>query len=145
VPIVEAESLVEGVRRAGLRVTRPRRAICRILADRHDDHLTAAELHRLAEEASGSPIDPSTVYRTIEALETVGLVYHVHLGHGPSVVHLAGHAGHHHLACDVCGRTDDIPLDELADLTHHIERRYGFRVDGVHFALAGRCAAHDTR
>jgi Fur family transcriptional regulator, ferric uptake regulator len=139
VPEVSAESLVSDLKSAGLRVTAPRRAICSVIAAAHDEHLTAAELHTRSERRSGSRIDPSTVYRTIEALESVGSLHHVHLGHGPAILHLRHHAEHHHLVCEVCGRTEDIALDELAGLIVHVEERHRFRAGGIHFALVGRC------
>ena len=58
----------------------------------------------------------TTVYRTLESLETMGIVAHTHLGHGAAVYHLG--ELHQHLACEVCGRLIDVPaslLDELAD------------------------------
>jgi Fur family transcriptional regulator, ferric uptake regulator len=146
VPELSPESLVADLKRAGLRVTAPRRAICAVLAAAHDEHLTAADLHAKAEAVSGRPIDPSTVYRTIDALESVGRIHHVHLGHGPAVLHLSEHAEHHHLVCEVCGRTEDLPIEELAPLIAHIEARHGFSAGGVHFALVGQCTAHgETR
>jgi Fur family transcriptional regulator, ferric uptake regulator len=143
VPLVETDDLIEEIRRAGMRITVPRRAICEVLAQEHDEHLTAPDLHRRAEEITGTSIAPSTVYRTIETLESVGRVHHVHLGHGPAVIHLSGHADHHHLVCEVCGRTEDIPLDELSELIDHLESSRGFVVGGVHFALVGHCSEHD--
>lgn len=138
-PEVSAESLVSDLKSAGLRVTAPRRAICTVIAATHDEHLTAAELHTRSERISGSRIDLSTVYRTIEALESVGSLHHVHLGHGPAILHLRHHAEHHHLVCEVCGRTEDIALEELTGLISHIEERHRFRAGGIHFALVGRC------
>lgn len=125
-----------------MRITVPRRVICEVLAAEHDAHLTAPDLHERAEEAIGSSIASSTVYRTIETLERVGRLHHVHLGHGPGVLHLSDHAEHQHLVCEVCGRTEDIPLSELTELIDHLEESYGFVVGGVHFALVGRCRDH---
>lgn len=143
-PELSAEVLVDDLRRAGMRVTVPRRAVCRILARHHDEHLTVAELHGLAERETGGRIDVSTIYRSVEALEIAGRLHHVHLGHGPSVVHLSEHSEHHHLVCEICGRTTDLPLTELDELSVHLGERYGFVVDGLHFALIGRCLVHDT-
>ncbi len=141
---LSAEVLVDDLRRAGMRVTVPRRAVCRVLAHHHDEHLTVADLHRLAERETGRRIDISTIYRIVEALESAGRLHHVHLGHGPSVVHLSEHSEHHHLVCGVCGRTIDLPLSELDELSTRLGERYGFVVDGLHFALIGRCLSHDT-
>lgn len=136
------DDLLETLRSGGSRITAQRRAICSTLAG-DDRHLTIPDLHRLAQERSGLRFDVSTVYRTIEVLEAAGRVHHVHLGHGPSVLHLSSQGEHHHLVCDVCGRTEDVAILRLDDLSRHIEREYGFVVDGVHFALAGRCAHHE--
>lgn len=134
--------MLSALRAEGLRVTAPRRAICEALARGHDLHLTASSLHAAAEATLGSPIDISTVYRTIDALEQAGLLHHVHLGHGPAVLHLSDHVEHHHLTCEVCGFTVDIPLHDLESLTETVARRHGFTIDSAHFALIGRCGAH---
>lgn len=141
-PDVDAAELIAGLRAEGLRVTAPRRAICDALARGHEHHLTASTLHAAAEARLGSAIDISTVYRTIEALEQVGMVHHVHLGHGPSVLHLSDHVEHHHLICEVCGRTVDLSIDELQSLSATLAERHGFVIDSAHFALVGRCAEH---
>lgn len=141
-PSVAPDDLIEALRRQGLRVTRPRVAVCEVLADAHDEHLTPSTLHARAEERLGASIDPSTVYRTLDALSEVGAIHHVHLGHGAAVIHLADHAAHQHLVCEVCGRTVDIPVDELSRLTETIAARYDFVIDSLHFAVVGRCSSH---
>lgn len=141
-PAVDLESFVEALRAKGLRVTSPRRAVCEVLVTDHDRHLTASTLHDLAETRLGSAIDISTIYRTIEALEEAGLVHHVHLGHGPAVLHLSDHVEHHHLLCEVCGRTVDVPLDEMDEITATLGEAHGFVIDSAHFALIGRCKTH---
>ena len=141
---VTADSLTAALRSVGLRVTKPRRAICEVLAAAHDDHLSAVDLHERAEVAAGSPIDQSTIYRTIDALEAAGFVQHVHLGHGPAIVHLKGATDHHHLVCEVCGRAVDVPFQEVTDAISGVAAEYAFDVDSVHFALIGRCRSHET-
>lgn len=140
---LDTDGLIEQLRRHGLRITRPRRAVIDVLAAAHDDHLTADALHDRAELVAGTPIDPSTIYRIIEVLERAGSIYHVHLGHGPGVIHLSGHTPHHHLLCERCGRTVDLPLHDLEELIRSIEIDHGFRADSVHFALVGTCLDHE--
>lgn len=144
-PEVDAEILIGGLRTEGLRVTAPRRAICEALARDHEKHLTANMLHAAAEQRLGSGIDISTVYRTIEALEQVGVIHHVHLGHGASVLHVSDHNEHHHLVCEVCGRTVDLSIDELQGLSQTFSERHDFILDSVHFALIGRCSLHRSQ
>lgn len=136
------EDLLDGLRAAGLRITEPRRAVCRVLAESPDSHLSPARILERARVQAGRSIDPSTVYRTLDALAGAGLVTHVHLGHGPGVYHLDRGPGHQHLVCEVCGRVEDVPLEDLAPLVRHLEERYRFVADGIHFALSGRCVDH---
>lgn len=138
-----ADDLVDALRADGMRITRPRRVMCEVLAETRHEHLTPQTLHARAQDRLGGRIDPSTVYRTLEALTECGAVYHVHLGHGAAVIHLSDLHEHHHLVCEVCGRTVDLPIDEVSSLTGLIGDRYGFVIDSVHFAMVGRCAEHD--
>ncbi len=138
-----AVDLIGALRSAGMRITRPRQVLCEVLADARHEHLTPQVLHDRAQRRLGARIDPSTVYRTLEALTECGAVYHVHLGHGAAVIHLSDLEAHHHLVCEVCDRTLDLPIDEVNELTDHVSDRYDFVVDSVHFAMVGRCASHD--
>ena len=135
-PRVTADDLVAGLRRAGLRVTNARRAICEVLATVGRDHLTAGDLAVRV----GTRVDLSTVYRTLDALESLGMVEHVHLGHGPGAYHVGPSTEHHHLVCDRCGRTFDVPIAELQRAIQHVTAPLGFVPDSAHFAIVGRCA-----
>jgi Fur family ferric uptake transcriptional regulator len=134
---ISAEALLSSLRRSGLRITDARRAVCQVLAESHDDHLSAADLHRRVEESTGASVDPSTIYRTIDALEQAGHLQHVHFGHGPGVVHLI-EGQHHHVVCDNCGRTVDLALDELEALTDLLDR-HDYTLGSVHFAIVAHC------
>lgn len=62
---------LEGIlREGGVRVTRQRAAILKILAEA-EDHPDASELHRRAKEIDAT-VSLSTVYRTLSALEQQG-------------------------------------------------------------------------
>ncbi|MCB2223644.1 MAG: transcriptional repressor [Actinobacteria bacterium] len=130
-----ADALVAGLRRAGLRITEPRRAVCAVLAAAPDAHLTAAEIAARVDR----PVDTSTVYRTLEALEGAGLVEHTHLGHGPGVYHVTPTPPHHHLVCEACGATFDVPGRDLQRAVREVTEPIGFVADVTHFAIVGRC------
>lgn len=138
---LDAEGLVASLRSKGLRITAARRAVCRVVAAAHDEHLSAAEVHARAERSAGTRIDPSTVYRTLETLENLGMIHHVHLGHGAGVVHVADHDVHHHLVCDECGATVDVPFETFEPLLRRLEAEYGFEAVPGHFGINGRCAS----
>ena len=132
-------SCLASLRSSGLRITVARRAVCQVLAEAHDDHLTASDLHREGRSALiGSEVDPSTIYRTIDVLEKAGHLRHVHFGHGPGVVHLIDQGEHHHVVCEKCGRTVDLAIGELENLTAMLGA-HGFTVGSVHFAIVAQC------
>lgn len=135
---ITAERLLASLRSSGLRMTVPRKAICQVLAESQDEHLTAADLHRRVEEVTGGGVDPSTIYRTIDVLEEAGHLHHVHFGHGPGVVHLSEESQHHHVVCESCGRTVDIEQGELQSLTELLAS-HGYSPGSVHFAIIARC------
>ncbi len=89
---------------------------------------------------AGAAVDLSTVYRTLDAPEGLGMVEHVHLGHGTGAWNVGSTSGHHHLACDACGRTLDVPLEGLERAIERVAVPLGFVPDSTHFAIVGRCA-----
>ena len=135
-----ADELVEALRAEGCRITIARRAVCAALADRPGAHLTAADLRSGAERLAKRSIDVSTVYRTIEVLERVGLIDHVHTGQGVTVVHTSERP-HHHLSCRVCGAVIDVDADAVRGALEPVASAHGFAADSLHFALVGTCAA----
>jgi Fe2+ or Zn2+ uptake regulation protein len=68
----------------------------------------------------------------------MGVVDHVHLGHGRAVYHLADEP-HQHLVCEVCGTVIEVPDATFAELAAALRRRYGFTIRPNHFAVLGRC------
>ena len=133
----EAE-LLDHLRARGVRLTAPRRAvIAALVAD--EEHVTADILAARVQAASPE-VHLSTVYRTLDALEQLGVVTHVHLGHGRAVYHLTDRL-HHHAVCELCGVVVHLPGDVLAGVQQRLREEADFEVDPHHFALVGRCAA----
>jgi Fur family ferric uptake transcriptional regulator len=137
---ITADTLIDALGDRGYRITNARRAVCEVVAAAHDEHLSAADIYDRARAQSGARLDRSTVYRTLEALEDSGLLAHSHMGHGPSVYHLAEDAGHQHLICRRCGVTITLPREESERLATSITTATGFVADLNHFALSGLCA-----
>ena len=132
----EAEPILGLLRARGGRVTTCRRAILETFLG-IGGHITAEGL--TAKVQAGQPdVHESTVYRFLDELERLGVVDHVHLGHGPAVYHLASDA-HHHLVCDRCGEVVEVPEELFADLRGKLKEDFGFRLQPRHFAVTGRC------
>jgi Fur family ferric uptake transcriptional regulator len=103
-------------------------------------HATPEEL--VAEvRRTASGVNISTVYRTLELLEELGLVRHTHLGHGAPTYSVAGDDDHVHLVCRDCGGVEEASRDLVGDVVDRLAERMGFRVDIGHFALFGQCRA----
>lgn len=142
-----ADEILSLLRASGDRVTASRRAVVEALvAGGH--HVTADEIvARVAarDEAEGGDPDAhrATVYRTLDRLEELGVVSHVHLGHGPSTFHLdhVDRGRHHHAVCSSCGEVVEVPIDALAGLAATLRSAHGFELAPQHFALSGRCAS----
>ena len=130
------DDLLDALRAAGGRVTAPRRAVIEALVDT-SDHRTAEELTAIV-RGKHPDVAESTVYRTLEELERLELVVHVHLGHGPASYHLA-RTPHAHLVCATCDKVVEIPIARFARLTRQLEADHGFVPDYAHFAIVGRC------
>lgn len=125
------------VREAGGRVTSAKRAVVTVVSSNADAHLTAEQIaERVIRQLPDTHL--STVYRILNDLETLGIVRHVHLGHGPSTYHLAADH-HHHAVCESCGAVVELPADLYDDVAARISSDHGFALDVPHFALAGRC------
>jgi Fur family ferric uptake transcriptional regulator len=89
-------------------------------------------------QATAPAVNITTVYRTLDLLEQLGVVKHTHLGHGAPTYATSEHE-HVHLVCHHCGRVDEIHADALDDLADALQTSHGFRLDATHVALSGAC------
>ena len=125
-------------RARGGRVTVSRRLLLQCLFDR-PGHRTADELVA-AVRALDPEVHRSTIYRNLDELERLGVVEHVHLGHGPATYHLSTER-HGHLVCEHCGAALAVPDGFFDEMAEAALTQFGFRVRPRHFAVLGTCAA----
>ena len=123
-------ALLNTIRAHGMRVSAARRCL---LA-----RLLGASVPLTAEEvASGA--DLASVYRNLNALEAIGVVRHVHLGHGPSRYALQGRS-EGWMTCEVCGRSIPLAGDALNRIRTALLAVASFDASFDHFPIVGRCA-----
>ena len=84
-------------------------------------------------------VNASTVYRTLELLEDLGLVSHAHLDHGAPTYHSAAQPSHVHLVCAACGRVEEAGPEAAADFVGRLAAGHGFVADLAHLTVSGRC------
>ncbi len=107
--------------------------------EKSDDHISAEEIY--AQIVAKYPqVNISTVYRTLELLEQLGLVTETDLGGGRVRYHPVDKGHHHHLVCQECGAVIDLDDSLLASLKGTLLRQYKFAADLRHLAIFGRCA-----
>ena len=131
------ERILGLLREGGGRVTTARRAVLSALLEGARRHVSAEEL-AAAVHADNPAVHLSTVYRTLDALEQLGVVTHVHLGHGRAIYHLTDEL-HHHAVCEACGDVLQLPDSIFGDVQATLRESWGFALDAHHFALVGRC------
>ncbi|MEQ8652542.1 MAG: Fur family transcriptional regulator [Kiloniellales bacterium] len=104
--------VLERLRAAGLRPTRQRLALARLLFDGADRHVTAESLHG---EAQGDAIAVSlaTIYNTLHQFTAAGLLREVVVDSGRSYFD-TNVDEHHHFFDEANGRLTDIPADQIA-------------------------------
>ncbi|MFC1918429.1 Fur family transcriptional regulator [Chloroflexota bacterium] len=121
----------------GYRMT-PQRLMILSAIESSDDHISAEEIY--AQIVAKYPnVNISTVYRTLELLERLGLVTKTNLGEGRVRYHPAEKGHHHHLVCRECGAIIDLDESLLASLKSALLEEYKFNADLRHLAILGRC------
>jgi Fur family transcriptional regulator, iron response regulator len=99
-------NLGERLRSAGLRLTRPRLALGRLLFDGDDRHVTAEQLHGEAIAATVS-VSLATVYNVLNQFTAAGLLREVIVEPGRSYFD-TNIDDHHHFFCETSGALQDI-------------------------------------
>jgi Fur family ferric uptake transcriptional regulator len=125
-------------RERGMRWTPQRRSVVEVLAAT-DGHITGAELVERCRARDPDTI-ASTVYRTLDVLEEIGLVRHGHGADGREEYHVAPEAEHGHMHCASCGGSWEIPRRAAARIERALAETAAFDVDVSHVTVVGRCA-----
>jgi Fur family ferric uptake transcriptional regulator len=129
--------LRQALRTQGLKLTSSRKAVLEVLATT-SEHLKVAEVHRRART-----IDPrvglASVYRTMDLLERLRLIKHVHMEHRHRHYASITEEHSHHLVCTGCGLAVEFNDCRLEKLERAIARRTDFEIDGHCMEFFGRC------
>jgi Fur family transcriptional regulator, ferric uptake regulator len=132
-------STADRLREAGERVTRQRLAVADALTAA-GRQVSAQDLYRRLREHDPG-IGRATVFRTLEALVSAGVARRLELDG-----HIYGYVAcrpehHHHLACDRCGRVEEIDEAYIRPVSERIAASLGFRIDDARVDFYGLCAS----
>lgn len=134
-------------RGCGYRITMPRQAILDILS-KTLEHLSAEEVY-LAVRKVYPAIGLTTVYRTLEILVQMGVIFKFDFGDSRARYELSkgpkGIKHHHHLVCISCARVIDYTdfIDDEVELLQRTERglseKYNFKITNHLIQFYGLC------
>lgn len=129
------EELLSILAASGNRLTNPRQQIFTILkAANHP-----LSLQELSQQVNA--IDRTSIYRTLELFDRIGVIRIVHIG-WKKQYELAEpfKPHHHHLQCMWCGELIDIETPTLENLVNNIADQYNYTLRSHHFELEGICS-----
>ena len=133
-----SSTLHDELRAQGYRLTPQRQLVLEAVG--RLGHATPEEVADAVQQTARG-VNISTVYRTLELLEQLGLVSHTHLGHGAPTYHSADDADHVHLVCRECGVVSETTPDVVAEVVDRLAAEEGFQADVRHLAIFGSCRA----
>ena len=116
----------------------PQRLMIVSAIENSNDHISAEEIYSQVVDKYPN-VNISTIYRTLELLEQLGLVTETDLGGGRVRYHPADKGHHHHLICQECGAVIDLDESVLSPLKDALRRKYEFIADLRHLGIFGRC------
>ena len=102
---------IDRLRHVGLRPTRQRLSLARLLFDGCDRHVSAEQLHSLA-EAANVRVSLATVYNTLHQFTDAGLLREIVVDAGRSYFD-TNTSNHHHFFYEKSGMVVDIPGDAI--------------------------------
>lgn len=130
------------LKKAGLKVTGPRRKILQILENAAARHLSAEDIYKALLEL-GDDIGLATVYRVLTQFETAGLVIRHHFEGGLSVFELDDGKHHDHLVCVKCGKVQEFIDTIIEERQLAIAAKMKFRMTDHSLNIYGICADCD--
>ena len=133
-------------RGCGYRLTVPRKAIMDVLSNT-SEHLSAEDIY-LKVHKDYPNVGLTTVYRTVELLVEMGMIFKFDFGDGRARYELIGgsaSAHHHHLICTGCKRIINYTefIDEEVEFLKMAEKglskKYNFEIKGHLIQFYGLC------
>jgi len=124
------------LRSKGYRLTPQRELV--LSAVQRLGHATPDEVLTAVREESQA-VNISTVYRTLELLEELGLVRHAHITDRAPTYHSTAAPAHVHLVCRECHEITEVAPETIEPLTATLHERYAFTTDVGHLTIFGTC------
>ena len=121
----------------GYKLTKQRKAVVEVVTQAHT-RLSAADVFAQAQQVCPD-LGLTTVYRTLEILEQMGVIRRVHLDDGCEGFAPASAEHGHHLICSHCQETIEFEDCNLNALLKRVSDQTGFTVERHWLELVGLC------
>ena len=131
-------NMTDALSQRGYRMT-PQRMMIVASIESAENHISAEDIFRQV-VAKYPNVNVSTVYRTLELLEKLGLVTKTEMGVGHIVYHPLEKGHHHHLICRECGNVVNLDESVLTPLKESLQQNYQFTAELRHLGIMGLCA-----
>jgi len=119
--------MTAALRDGGVRVTRQREALLRVLTEA-EDHPDATELHRRA-RAMDASVSLATVYRTLSVLEREGVILRQSFESGGARFEVADTAHHDHIVDLDSGQIIEFHSEKIEELQRQIAAEMGYEIE----------------
>lgn len=126
----------ERLRASGHRLTPQRELV--LAAVETLGHATPDEVFNEVRTHS-SAVNLSTVYRTLELLDELGLIHHAHLTDRAPTYHSTRGHEHSHFVCRSCKAVTSIGRTEMEAALGELADQHGFAPDYGHLTVFGLC------
>ena len=126
------------LREKGLKVTPQRIAVYNMLMNTYE-HPNAEMIYKSLEPTNPT-MSLATVYKTLDFFKQLGLVQELNVGE-PSSRYDAVVQCHPHTVCKVCGKVEDLHMEELTDVAKKLTPELDFEVEMEQLILYGTCGA----
>ena len=116
------------LRKAGLKVTQPRKRILELLDETGNKHVTADDIYRVLIQG-GEDIGLATVYRVLNQFEAAGLVVKHNFEGGQAYYELDSGSHHDHMVCVETGKVIEFSNADIERLQAEIAWKHGYNIE----------------
>ena len=136
---MEFQTIIDELKKNKCRITPQRKIILEILFNNQDILMTVDEICALSQKVN-KDINTTTVYRNIELLDSLGLVYSMNVARQTSAYKLiCHHHHHHHLICSNCGKMKSIDYCPINPTLLNLVKEEGYVLKDHSLKLFGLC------
>lgn len=128
----------QDIKKAGLKVTTPRKKILDILTHAEKHHMSAEAIYQSL-AAAGEDVGLATVYRVLTQFEEAGLVTRHYFEGDQSVFELNQGEHHDHLVCTQCAKVEEFFDETIENRLHSIAEKANYQVTAHSLNIYGLC------